>query len=82
METLICGGIGGGARTALAQAGIELYPGASGNADEAVDALPKDQRAGCAAPEGLDNASSGLSRNWQGCRRKNGVNSVWPGPSR
>ena len=50
--------------------------------DEAVDALPKDQRAGCAAPEGLDNASSGLSRNWQGCRRKNGVNSVWPGPSR
>ena len=37
--------------------------------DEAVDALPKDQRAGCAAPEGLDNASSGLSRNWQGCRR-------------
>ena len=45
--------------------------------DEAVDALPKDQRAGCAAPEGLDNASSGLSRNWQGCRRKNGVNSVW-----
>ena len=50
--------------------------------DEAVDALPKDQRAGCAAPEGLDNASSGLRRNWQGCHRKNGVNSVWPGPSR
>ena len=48
--------------------------------DEAVDALPKDQRAGCAAPEGLDNASSGLSRNWQGCRRKNGVNSVWSKP--
>ena len=47
-----------------------------------VNVLPKDQRAGCAAPEGLDNASSGLSRNWQGCRRKNGVNSVWPGPSR
>jgi predicted Fe-Mo cluster-binding NifX family protein len=41
VETLICGGIGGGARTALAQAGIELYPGASGNADEAVDALLK-----------------------------------------
>ena len=41
VDTLICGGIGGGARTALAQAGIELYPGASGNADEAVDALLK-----------------------------------------
>lgn len=26
-EKLICGGIGAGARTALAQAGIELYPG-------------------------------------------------------
>lgn len=37
--TLICGGIGGGARIALAEAGIELYPGANGNADEAVEAL-------------------------------------------
>lgn len=26
VDTLICGGIGGGARTALAQAGIQLYP--------------------------------------------------------
>ena len=41
VETLICGGIGGGARTALAQAGIELYPGASGDADQAVEALLK-----------------------------------------
>ena len=39
VEVLICGGIGGGARTALAQAGIELYPGASGDADQAVEAL-------------------------------------------
>ena len=31
---LICGGIGGGARNALAEAGIEVYPGAMGNADE------------------------------------------------
>ena len=31
-EKLICGGIGAGARTALAQAGIELYPGVSGDA--------------------------------------------------
>ena len=27
VEVLICGGIGGGARNALAEAGIELYPG-------------------------------------------------------
>lgn len=33
VDVLICGGIGGGARNALAQAGIRLYPGASGNAD-------------------------------------------------
>lgn len=36
---LICGGIGGGARTALAEAGITLYPGVTGDADEAVQAL-------------------------------------------
>ena len=39
VEALICGGIGGGARNALAQAGITLYPGAAGDADEAVAAL-------------------------------------------
>ena len=39
VDTLICGGIGGGARTALAEAGIQLYPGASGNADEQAAAL-------------------------------------------
>ena len=39
VDILICGGIGGGARTALAQAGIQLYPGVSGPADQAVEAL-------------------------------------------
>ena len=39
MDTLICGGIGAGARTALAEAGIQLYPGASGDADAQVEAL-------------------------------------------
>lgn len=39
VDTLICGGIGGGARTALAEAGIQLYPGASGEADAQVAAL-------------------------------------------
>lgn len=38
-EKLICGGIGAGARTALAQAGIELYPGVSGDALVAVQQL-------------------------------------------
>ena len=39
VDTMICGGIGGGARTALAEAGIALYPGASGEADAQVAAL-------------------------------------------
>ena len=36
VQVLICGGIGGGARMALAEAGIAVYGGVSGNADEAV----------------------------------------------
>ena len=39
VEMLICGGIGGGAQTALAEAGIKLYGGVSGEADTAVNAL-------------------------------------------
>ena len=38
-DMLICGGIGGGAQTTLAEAGIKLYGGVSGSADEAVQAL-------------------------------------------
>lgn len=38
VDTLICGGIGAGAQTALAEAGIRLYGGVSGSADEAVSA--------------------------------------------
>lgn len=39
VDTLICGGIGGGAQMALAEAGIRLYGGVSGDADAAVNAL-------------------------------------------
>lgn len=39
VDVLICGGIGGGAQMALASAGIKLYGGVSGNADDAVKAL-------------------------------------------
>ncbi len=39
VDTLICGGIGGGAQMALAEAGIKLYGGVSGSADAAVSAL-------------------------------------------
>lgn len=39
VDTLICGGIGGGAQAALAEVGIKLCGGVSGDADGAVDAL-------------------------------------------
>ena len=39
VNVLICGGIGGGAQMALADAGIQLFGGVSGDADEAVEAL-------------------------------------------
>ena len=39
ISVLICGGIGGGAQTALAAAGIKLFGGVSGDADKAVEAF-------------------------------------------
>lgn len=39
VDALICGGIGGGAQAALAGAGIKLYGGVNGSADEAVKAF-------------------------------------------
>ena len=42
VDILICGGIGGGAQMALAEAGIQLYGGVSGNADDAVEAFLKE----------------------------------------
>ena len=41
IDVLICGGIGGGAQTALAEAGVELCSGAQGDADAAVEAYLK-----------------------------------------
>ena len=37
-DVLICGGIGGGAQMALADAGIKLYGGVRGDCDAAVEA--------------------------------------------
>lgn len=39
VDTLICGGIGGGAKRALDEAHIKLYGGVSGDADTAVEDL-------------------------------------------
>ena len=45
VDVLICGGIGGGAQMALAEAGIKLYGGCSGDADAAVEAFLKEELA-------------------------------------
>ena len=39
VDCLICGGIGQGAKNALAEAGIQVFGGVSGNADEAIKAF-------------------------------------------
>jgi predicted Fe-Mo cluster-binding NifX family protein len=39
VDALICGGIGGGAQMALAEAGIGLFGGVSGSCDAAIAAL-------------------------------------------
>ena len=39
VDTLICGGMGEGARIALSQLGVAIYAGVQGSADEAVHAL-------------------------------------------
>lgn len=41
IDVLICGGIGGGAQSALSEAGVELVAGASGDVDQAVESYLK-----------------------------------------
>ena len=43
VNALICGGIGNGAQSALSEAGIQLYAGVTGPADEAVKAFLEDK---------------------------------------
>jgi len=43
VDTVICGGIGGGAKEGLDEAGIKLYGGANGEADLAVENLLKNE---------------------------------------
>ncbi|MGN0977548.1 MAG: NifB/NifX family molybdenum-iron cluster-binding protein [Faecousia sp.] len=43
VDVLICGGIGGGAQTALQEAGIQFFGGVTGQADDAVSAYLADK---------------------------------------
>ena len=75
VDTLICGGIGGGARNALASVGIQIYGGVSGDADAAVaallsDSLNFDPNAKCSHHgEGHHHHEEGHSCGSHGCGR-------------
>ncbi len=85
INVLICGGIGGGAVAALAEHGVELCAGASGSADEAVQAYLRGELvntgANCshhhgedhACGSGEDHACGGESHACGGCRTRTGV---------
>ena len=53
VNALVCGGIGGGARTALAAAGIAVYAGVTGSADAAAAALAEGRPTRIRAIEGF-----------------------------
>ena len=57
VDVLICGGLGGGAQAALAEAGIEVCSGAEGDADQAVEAYLKGKTTVVAGPSGVGKSS-------------------------
>ncbi len=65
IDVLICGGIGGGAQAALSERGIELCAGASGNADEAVEAYLRGELVNTGA--NCDHHGEGHSCGEHGC---------------
>ena len=82
VNALICGGIGGGARTALAEAGVILYGGCAGDADQAgadliAGGLTYDPNVVCSPHpdhgEGHDCGSHGCGHGGEGhdCRHGN-----------
>lgn len=60
VQAVLCGGIGHGALVALAQLGIDVVPGVSGNPDEAIQQLidgtlqPAGMGCGCGGGHGHD----------------------------
>ena len=71
-DVLICGGIGGGAQMALAEAGIKLYGGAAGDADAAVAAFLRGELAynpdvRCSHHDGGHHGHGSCGENKHGC---------------
>ena len=72
VDVLICGGIGGGARNALAEANIRLYPGAQGDADAQVESfiagtLNYDPDTVCSHHEHHDHEGGDCGHHGDGC---------------
>ncbi len=63
VQAVLCGGIGHGALVALAQLGIDVVPGVSGNPDEAVQALLD----GTLQPAGMGCGCGGHGHEEGGC---------------
>lgn len=75
VETLICGGIGAGAKNALAEMGIELFAGAAGDADAQVESflagnLEYDPNTECNHHEGHHEGSCGHHEGCHGGRQE------------
>ncbi len=62
VQAVICGGIGQGALVSLAQSGIDVLPGVSGNPDEVIEALI----AGTLQPEGNGGCGCGCGGHHHG----------------
>ena len=71
IETVICGGLGGGMQTALALVGIQVISGIQGDADAAVEAYLRGEleSAGvnCSHHEGEEHDCGGCHGSCQGC---------------
>ena len=77
VDVLICGGIGGGAQMALAQAGIRLFGGVTGSAYDAVraflaDALAYDPDVRC-SHHGHHEGHGHCGENKHGCAGNGGM---------
>lgn len=70
IKVLICGGLGDGAKNALTEAGIEVFSGAQGDADSAVEAYLKGELV--SAGVNCDHHDEGQACGEQGCGSCNG----------
>ena len=77
VDTLLCGGIGGGAKTALAQAGIQLYGGVTGSADGPTEVIVSDSESlsGAGIAGEIDSPTLGMT---ESMTLKMSFNSVYP----